>query len=79
MSDAIGDLLPTKKFEEPAEVRLIKNFVLENYNYSPSVTLRQNQIVIQVKSAALAGALRMRLHELQEITATKKRLVLRIG
>jgi hypothetical protein len=79
MTDAIGDLLPKNRFEEPEEVRIIKAFVQERYKQTPAVTVKPNQIVIQVKSAALAGALRMHLHELQELCQTKQRLVIRIG
>jgi hypothetical protein len=79
VTNSIGNILPREKFEEPAEVRVIKAFVLENYQQTPEVTLRPNQIVIQVKSAALAGALRMRLHELAELCETEKKLILRIG
>lgn len=79
MSDAIGNLLPRGRYDEPPEVRLIKDFVQEKYRQPVGVTVQPNQLIIQVKSAALAGALRMHLHELQELCQTTKRLVIRIS
>jgi hypothetical protein len=78
MTDSIGDLLGKREFEEPPEVRLIKDFVRKRFDVDVTVALQQNQIIIGVKSSALAGALRMHLHELQELIASKKRLVIRI-
>jgi hypothetical protein len=78
MTDSIGDLLGKREFEEPPEVRLIKDFVRKRFDVDVTVALQQHQIIIGVKSSALAGALRMHLHELQELIASKKRLVIRI-
>lgn len=78
MTDAIGDLLPKDKYEEPPEVRVIKDFVMEKFQQPVSVTVQPTQITIQVKSAALAGALRVHLHEIAERCQTDNRLVIRI-
>lgn len=79
MSDKLGDLLSKSKFSEPSEIKVIKSFVEENFKSTPLVTIQQTQIVIGVSNAALAGALRVHLHTLQELCQTKKRLVIRIG
>lgn len=79
MTNAIGDLLPQGRFEEPPEVRIIKDFVSARFQQPAKVAIQPAQIIIQVKSAALAGALRSHLHELQELCQTDKRLVIRIG
>ncbi len=79
MTDSIGDLLPKGRFEEPPEVRVIKEFVQKKFRQPVGVTVQPAQIIIQVKSAALAGALRVHLHELQELCQTEKHLVIRIG
>jgi hypothetical protein len=79
MTSQIGDLLDTSRFEEPPEVRVIKDFVTEKFQATPHVTVQQTQIIIGVPSAALAGALRMHLHQLQQLCQTEKRLVIRIG
>lgn len=79
MVDSIADLLGQKSFAEPSEIAIIKSFVSEKYQVMPAVTIRENQIIINVPHAALAGTLRMQLHELQKLCQTKKRLVIRIG
>lgn len=78
MVDAIGDLLPRKRFEEPEEVRIIKKFVFDKFGQTPGVTIQKNQIIITVRGAALAGALRPRLIELKGLLPQEARLVLRI-
>lgn len=79
MTDSIGDLLPKRKYDEPPEVQIIKDFVQEHFNAAVAVTVQPTTILIHVKSAALAGALRMKLHVLQEQIGTEKRLIIRIG
>ncbi len=79
MSDSLGDLLSQSRFTEPPEIKTIKSFVKDRFNSVPSVTIHQSQIIIGVSNAALAGTLRVHLHELQELCQTKKRLVIRIG
>lgn len=78
MADKLADLLGQKNFGEPTEIQVIKHFVKENYKSDCSVTIGPRQIVISVPGAALAGTLRMRLHELQALCQTEKRLVIRI-
>lgn len=79
MTDSISDLLGAKNYSEPKEIQIIKDFVHNNFNSPCSVTIQQRTIVIAVKGSALAGSLRLRLHELQEICKTDKRLMIRIG
>lgn len=78
MTDTLSDLLKKRDFEEPPEVRIIKDFVRERFDVDVSVSIQQQQIIIGVRSSALAGALRMHLHELQQLCDTEKRLLLRI-
>ena len=78
MTESLGDLLAGKSLHEPAEIKIIKSFVRDNYNSPCQVTMQERQIVIGVKGASLAGALRVRLHELQALCGGNKRLVLRI-
>jgi hypothetical protein len=75
----LGDLLPTDRFQEPPEVAIIKQFVQEKFQELAQVSVRPAHISIQVKSAALAGALRSELPALQQRCQTDKRLVIRIG
>jgi hypothetical protein len=79
MADALQNLLPFDKYQEPAEVRIIKAFMRDNYQEEALVSVQTSQIIIQVTSSALAGTLRTHLHELQELCQTQKRLMIRIG
>ncbi len=79
MSESLGDLLAKKNLREPAEILVIRTFLHENYQADCQISTNQNQIVIVVKGASLAGAVRVRLHELQALCQTDKRLVLRIA
>lgn len=76
MTNALGDLLPKDKYREPPEVRIIKDFVREKYGEEVDVIVRQDRIVVQAPGAALAGTLRPRLHELQDLVGPHRRLVL---
>ncbi len=79
MGSSIADILSTRSFDEPDEIGIIKQFVLEHYDHQPGIKITDQAIIITVSSAALAGALRPRLHELIALSKTKKRLAIRIG
>ena len=79
MTDSLADLLGNRNFEEPQEVRTIKEFVRKRFNADVSVTMQPRQIIISVPGSSLAGALRMHLHELKKLCATDKRLIIRIS
>jgi len=78
MADSLGDLLARKNLDEPDEIVVIKNFLREHYKAGCQVTVQPRLIVITVQGASLAGTLRMRLHELQALCQTDKRLMIRI-
>lgn len=77
--DSLKDLLGSKMPPEAPEIAVIRRFLREEFQSECTVLIRTQQIVIRVKSASLAGALRMRLHELQKLCPTKKRLSIQIG
>ncbi len=79
MTDSLGDILGGRTPKEPEEIRIIKNFVLDKFKSKAGVTIRDRQIIITVQGAALAGTLRMHLHELKKLCQTEKRLVIRIN
>lgn len=78
MAESLGNILQTKRFDEPPEVLVIKTFVQAHFQSDCQVIMQTSQIVIAVKGASLAGALRMRLHELKTLCQTDKRLTIRI-
>jgi len=79
MSKALGDLLDTSKYAEPPEIKQIKAYIKARFQSEVGVAVGPRQITIAVSSAALAGTLRMHLHQLQQLCNTDKRLVIRIS
>jgi hypothetical protein len=63
--DNITDLFDKRRFKEPDESQIIKDYVMTKYNSSCTVTVQDHQIVVAVSSAALAGNLRMDLDKLK--------------
>ena len=79
MADKIGDVIDLDRFAEPDEIQIIREFLQDKFNSTGQVKIQDTQIIISVHGAALAGALRVHLHELQQRCNTKKRLVIRIN
>ena len=79
MSTALGDILKHRHIDEPEEVRTIKAFMQAQFHATCRVSVQPHHIVIQVSSASLAGALRIKLYELQKQCNTNKRLTIRIS
>lgn len=79
MTDSLADILGRQRYDEPPEIGIIKSFVMQRFRQMPNVTIQQTQIIINVSSSALAGSLRLHLHELQKLCQTEKRLTIRIG
>jgi len=78
--DNLQDLLNRRAPQEPPEIQIIKDFVREKFDESVSVSIQDRQIIVTVRSASLAGALRSYTVEiLAKCSAPDKRLVLRIG
>lgn len=78
MTDAIGDILAGRPSVEPDEIRIIKKYVHDAFKEDVKVSLLTDQIIIGVRGAGLAGALRPHMFELQALCRTTKRLVIRI-
>lgn len=79
MTNSLADILMNKNFDEPEEATSIKNFVMEKYNKSVAVTVREKDILIVAQGAAFAGTLRMQSRQMQRAAGTTKRLVFRIA
>lgn len=79
MSDSLADLLANRNFDEPEESKMIKEYIFAHFQADSNVTIQANQIIISVSNSSLAGALRPKLYELQQLCETKKRLSIRIG
>jgi hypothetical protein len=76
--DSLFSLLDNKDFDEPAEIAQIKKYIREHYGASVGVLVREKDIVISVKSAALANTLRLRSPEIKKRYKINKRFTFRI-
>lgn len=76
MSD-LADLLSQKNLpQEPKAFRIVRQFVTDNFNVQPRLQLRDGNIIIGMPGSAAAGALRFRLHELQDLVGHDTKLVI---
>lgn len=78
MSESLESLLAGRQRPEPPEISIIKQFVEAKFKITPGVTISERSIIIVVRGASLAGALRPYLSEIQTACNTTKRLVIRI-
>lgn len=76
---SIADILAKRKYDEPEEIAIIKEFVRETFKSEVQVAVQPKNIMIIANSAALAGTLRMHIQTLTELCQTDKKLVIRIG
>lgn len=79
MTNSLNDILSNFSFDEPPEIRRVKDYIRSKYQIDAAVAISGNQLVITVPGAALAGSLRMHTVALQKAADTTKRLVIRIG
>ncbi len=77
--DSLQELLGRYSPREPNEVVLAKRYVVEQFGVEPTVGLHGETLVITVKSASLANALRLRTISLQKAAHTKRKIMFRIG
>lgn len=77
--DNLADILQRKDFDEPPEVRAIKEYVRRYYDAEVKVTVQAHAVVVAARSAALIGSIRLNLPKLQKASGTDKRIMLRIG
>jgi len=78
--DSLFDILSKREIDEPPEIRIIKEYIREHFKETAGVMVRERDIVITVRSSALAGALRTRAYDIMKLLdSTERRLVFRIG
>lgn len=77
--DGLGDILQRKDFDEPPEMRAIKEYVRRHYDAEVHITMQPHSIIVAARSAGLIGSLRMNIPKLQEAASTDKRIMFRIG
>jgi hypothetical protein len=84
--DNLADLLAKRLPQEPPEIQAIKRYVQEHFREAVGVMVRGRDVVITVRSSALAGALRMRAVDLDKLLEKQekpaepgRRLIFRVG
>lgn len=78
--DSLYDILGSKDFSEPPEVAAIKKYVQEELHADVAVTVRDKDIQIAGRSAALVNTLRLRSLDMRRrCDLGDKRLSFRIG
>ena len=77
--DSLFDILSRKDFDVPPEVGAIKQYVRDEFQSEVEVIVREKEIVIAGRSAALMGSLRLRGPAIKKAAQTSKRLVFRVG
>ena len=76
--ESLQDILGSRDFVPPTEIELIQSYVLRRYKSKCYVQVRKNDVVIGVRSSALAGTLRMEQQRLIEECKITKKLIIRI-
>ena len=79
MTSQLGDILSHRPYNEPPEIKQIKDFVQEVIGITPAVAMKPDSIIVSVPNAAAAGALRFHIFKLQQQLGHKRRIILRIG
>ncbi len=64
---------------EPAEIKIIKDYVLAEFKSVVEVMVRDKDIVITVDSSSLANTLRLRGPQIKKLCSTDKKLTFRIN
>lgn len=78
--DSLQELLGKRDMPaEPAEIKLIKDYVKSEFNSVVEVMVRDKDIVISVASSSLANTLRLRGPQIKKLCATDKKLTFRIN
>jgi hypothetical protein len=80
MTNSLKDILSGRaKSNEPPEFPIIRSYVIKHFQITPKISISNKYIIIAVPNSAVAGSLRLSLHELKESCKTDKRLMIRIG
>ena len=79
MSNSLSDILASRNYDEPDEALAIKSYVLETYQKTVVVTVKDKEIIVTAQGAAFTNALRMQTRQISRAADTDKRLVFRIA
>ena len=78
--ESLFDLLSNRVPDEPPEIKIVRQYVRQHFQERAGVSVRDKDIIVTVRSSALAASLRMRTPAIRkELGGSDKRLVFRIG
>ena len=77
--DNLEEILKNKSFNEPYEIKIIKDFIKSNFDDDCLVKLSKLRINIVVDNSSLAGALKEKLETLKNLLKTTKEVSITIG
>ena len=77
--DSLQDILGTKQFQAPDEIKAIKDYIWRKYKSGSRIRIEKDVIVVAVINSALAATLQLERPKLIEACGLKKRLVIRTG
>ncbi len=77
--DNIEQLLKNRLFDEPPEIKIIKDFIRINFDEQCLVKVSRFKIAIIVSNSALAGALREKMETLKDQLLTSKSISIIVG
>ncbi len=76
--DSLFKILANRDYDEPPEIQVIKEYVRKKYESNAEVAIRDKDIVIGVRSAALASRLRFDIQSIKKLIDSEKNIILRI-
>jgi hypothetical protein len=77
--DNLEELLKNRSFNEPYEIKIIKDFIKSNFDEGCLVKISKLRINIVVANSSLAGALKEKLESLKNQLKTAKEISITIG
>jgi hypothetical protein len=77
--DSLQDILGTKKFAPPDDMKTVKDYIRRKYKSASSIKIDKNTIIITVPSPTLAAMIYLERQQLIQTCGVKKRLVVRGG
>jgi len=77
--DNLQDLLSQKKYSEPPELKLLKDYIKEQFDSEVTIKSDNNNIIITAPNSALASRLHSDSLKLQDISKTDKKIKIYTG
>lgn len=77
--ESVAEVLGRYSPQEPDEIGAVKRYIFDEFGAKARVGLHGETLVVTVRSASLANALRLKILSLQKAANTKRKIMFRIG